>query len=704
MPPYLQITHSSEICMTPPEDSNAYRTRNRAPERYRFTKIFTENVSQQDFFNNTTLPLIKDVLTGENALIFAYGVTNSGKSYSIMGTRTDTGLLPRTLDVIFNSIKDYTSDSKVSSYLHTLIPIDGKYEYGIWVSYAEIYTERIYDLLIAPDKQRKRKSLALKYEFRSGHKYIAGLTEVKVRSIDEAYTILRQGQRNRAVFSTLMNQTSSRSHSIFTIRIVRVPIYENEYVIEDPSYAVVSKMSIVDLAGSERYRNTLNSGQRLKEAGNINKSLMVLGQCMETLRLNQLKSSMGKRRAIVPFRHSKLTELFKSSFEGDGKAVMVVNVNPTDTGFDENSHVMKFAAVAKDVATWRRIHPKLDLHGISAARNSSHSHIHTDNMDVYQSTDDEDCEDDDDDDDDDDDEPDDPFVDNLIAQWADLRDKWTDAETRCATMESTIRQQVSKEMDIELRKMEEIYMSRMINEVSLLMIELNKMQNRVQEHGITKQTLLEKIAELEKDKSDDQSTIQQLTERLQQHDQIINDLQQRQRHQNTKSGQVGPYSPFDDFLDLRKRLRRSVFKSEEYSSDADEIMTQVEKFKDVTFDMVKESNMGKLLKLISQRQFQQDSCHLKKRAERLLKRYIKLSISTLAPPIHRPKQRKHNNRESLIMVSVDAGKEEDLISDMRDAMDVLQDENRKLKSRLKVTQINNNNCITTHYSTFTLLQ
>ncbi|OAD81358.1 hypothetical protein PHYBLDRAFT_3763, partial [Phycomyces blakesleeanus NRRL 1555(-)] len=267
--------------------------------------------------------LISDLLHGENALVFAYGVTNSGKTYSIMGTPQDPGLLPRTLDVIFNSVK-----------------LDDKFEYGIWVSFAEIYTEKIYDLLVPPDRQLKRRALSLKYEFRSGHKYISGLKEVKVQSIEEAYVILREGQRNRAVFSTIMNQTSSRSHSVFTIRIVR-----------DPSYVTVSKMSIVDLAGSERHRNTFNSGQRLKEAGNINKSLMVLGQCMETLRFNQLKAAMGKRQAVVPFRHSKLTELFKSSFEGDGKAVMVVNVNPFDTGFDENSHVMKFAAVAKDVAT-----------------------------------------------------------------------------------------------------------------------------------------------------------------------------------------------------------------------------------------------------------------------------------------------------------------------------------------------------------------
>lgn len=331
-------------------------------------------------------------------MIFAYGVTNSGKTYSITGTREDPGLLPRTLDVIFNSIDEYKSDAKLKPCMHSLVQtytdpreenrdilqhikhvpespfdrdnttlaIDQGYEYGIWVSFAEIYTERIYDLLVKPNMMsQKRKALSLKYEYSSGHKYISGLKEVRVKSIEEAHALLFEGQRNRAEYSTITNHVSSRSHSIFTIRIVRVPIDEDDYVIEDPAYATVSKVSIVDLAGSERYRNTLNSGQRLKEAGNINKSLMVLGQCMETLRLNQIKTAFGRKTAMVSYRHSKLTELFKSSFEGDGKAVMIVNVNPFDTGFDENSHVMKFAAVAKDVATWRRIHPRLELKDIS---------------------------------------------------------------------------------------------------------------------------------------------------------------------------------------------------------------------------------------------------------------------------------------------------------------------------------------------------
>lgn len=309
------------------KDSNAYRTRNRTPERYKFSKIFTESVSQEEFFHKTTLPLIHDVLRGSNALIFAYGVTNSGKTYSITGTQQKPGLLPRTLDVIFNSIDDYKSDAQLKPCMHSLVQtytdereenrdilqqvsvpheikhhdtttlaIDQGYEYGIWVSFAEIYTEKIYDLLVRPSltMTQKRKALALKYEYSSGHKYISGLKEVKVKTIEEAHAILFEGQRNRAEYSTITNHVSSRSHSIFTIRIVRAPIDEHDYVIEDPTYATVSKISIVDLAGSERYRNTLNSGQRLKEAGNINKSLMVLGQCMETLRLNQIKATIGR--------------------------------------------------------------------------------------------------------------------------------------------------------------------------------------------------------------------------------------------------------------------------------------------------------------------------------------------------------------------------------------------------------------------------
>ena len=293
----------------------------------------------------------------------------------------------------------------------TCVKVDKNYEYSIWISYAEVYNEKIYDLLStdptdgednsgyttphrtsgashsgtakrphrststwssiatlasAPSSDVllvKRKALSLKKDPESGGKYVAGLKCIRVRSAEEAKRVFRAGNINRRVFGTLTNAVSSRSHGVFTLRAVRVHRADHTDV-------SVSRLSIVDLAGSERTKNTHTTGDRLKEAGSINKSLMVLGQCMEAMRSNQRRLAAmlaapgrgaidpshpnpGVKLAIIPFRHSKLTELFQDFFTGEqgGRAVMIVNVNPYDTGFDENSHVMRFAALAREVTT-----------------------------------------------------------------------------------------------------------------------------------------------------------------------------------------------------------------------------------------------------------------------------------------------------------------------------------------------------------------
>ncbi|CAM0137021.1 unnamed protein product [Umbelopsis sp. WA50703] len=737
--PYMEMVDDVEVSMLPPEDSNAYRTRNRAPERYKFTKIFDESVSQKQFFDETALPLVEDVLNGENALLFAYGVTNSGKTYSIQGTRNDGGILPRSLDVIFNSIKNYQNDSKLKPMMHSLIvpytdikeegreilghigenelahpnstnphmtkemrdiesrdrtvvPIDTKFEYGIWVSYSEIYTEKIYDLLVSPTQEHKRKSLPLKYEFRGEHKYISGLTEVRVHNLQEAYAILHEGQRNRAIYSTLLNNTSSRSHSIFTIKIVRVMIEDKDYIIEDPSYATLSKLSIVDLAGSERHRNTLNSGQRLKEAGNINKSLMVLGQCMDILRLNQKRVDMGKKPAIVPFRHSKLTDLFKSSFQGDGKAVMVVNVNPYDTGFDENSHVMKFAAVAKDVATWRRVHPRLDLTAdvstaarrLRTAENSStvqeRSAMEVANEASAEESDDDDGED-----------SSDPFVNALLAQLEEVRGKWIDAETRCATIEANIRQQVTTEMTNELRNIEAMYMASTDKEnvsedekesnkkqmdMSLLVEQLN-MKNRtlqlevtnikatLQDQITTKQSLMNKIVQLENEKAETIRKSIQLSKELSSlHDPTV-PRSASKRSRSHRFETTLPYSPngrhtkttrppqsfdletpvkklrlndddsasFEKFLDLRRKLQRCVLRDDQMDPQVESILQQIETYPSVTFELVKDTGMGKLLKLAGNRKWSSEYREIEQRLRALFKKYAKLTNMASPKPV-----------------------------------------------------------------------
>ena len=422
--------------------------------------------SQSNFFTQTTLPLVSKLLQGENGLVFAYGVSNSGKSYTISGgNESDTderGVLPRSIDVVFNSIEgmenqatlkctgladvEFTQDESLPLLfdrlpaaesrtgeckpqtllqLTTAVKVDRNYSYAVFVSYSEVYNEKIFDLLdnvlpVAPTKPPTpsrprmgapqtrasaawgasgpinstmnlaalanggagvihRRALALKNDPEGSGKYIAGLNEIRVRTRgvsqivedgannQEALAVFRAGQRARQVFGTLANRESSRSHGIFTIKIVRI----HNGAPHDPESAQVSRLAIVDLAGSERTRNTGTTGDRLKEAGNINKSLMVLGQCLEVLRANQQRivapapAGTKKKLAVVPFRHSKLTEIFQNFFVGDGRAVrralcptlpclcqvMIVNVNPYDTGFDENSHVMRFSAIAREVQT-----------------------------------------------------------------------------------------------------------------------------------------------------------------------------------------------------------------------------------------------------------------------------------------------------------------------------------------------------------------
>ena len=347
---------------------------------------------QQDaFFQRSTLPLIRNLLSGESALLYAYGVTNSGKTYTIQGgAEGEAGLLPRSIDVIFNSITGLQSDrplrpSGVASVeidhtaseqsragildnfdadtanegMHdgTTLNVDRNHEYAVWVSYMEVYNEKIYDLLsaLAPTTSNNprlqtaagisslssftllsaatastppgltviRKALPLKNDPEGG-KYVAGIREIRVYNAAEAKAVMQVGILNRRVFGTLANSRSSRSHSVFTVKLVRVHRASADHELDQVSCA---RLSICDLAGSERVANAGTSGEsdRIREAGSINKSLMVLGQCLSAIRTNQKRLALNSPRlAVVPFRHSKITELFQDFFVGDGRVVSTV--------------------------------------------------------------------------------------------------------------------------------------------------------------------------------------------------------------------------------------------------------------------------------------------------------------------------------------------------------------------------------------------
>lgn len=164
--------------------------------------------------------------------------------------------------------------------------------------------------------------------------FVHGVTEVEIKSVEEAIEAFQTGQKRKRMGHTILNAESSRSHSVFTVRLVQAPTdSQGENIIQDKRTITVSQLSLVDLAGSERTSRTKNTGQRLREAGNINNSLMNLRICLEYLRENQLHGSNKK----IPYRDSKITHLFKNYFDGEGQVSMIVCINPRAEDYDENT-------------------------------------------------------------------------------------------------------------------------------------------------------------------------------------------------------------------------------------------------------------------------------------------------------------------------------------------------------------------------------
>ncbi|GAA5832474.1 hypothetical protein JCM11251_006466, partial [Rhodosporidiobolus azoricus] len=503
--------------------------------------------SQSSFFSHTAIPLVRSFLQqGENCLLFAYGPTGSGKTWTVQGGNGEgeQGLLPRIVEVVWGSLKGKEKPlSPVTATAPTggrrltsqpvsqstpvkpslrglgaretvsmgadapgLVPVSDGYEYALHVSYSEIYNEKIYDLLDSPLPAPapssssttststgggggmlkglfrnfttvKRSALSLKAEKtpatpggsaamggeRASVKVVGGLREVRVSSAEEAHRLIHQGQSNRRVFSTLANRASSRSHSIFTIKLVRTPLRSSTS--SSSAREVVSKFSVVDLAGSERVVNTQTTGERLKEAGNINKSLMVLGQCMEVLRKNQERAE-GRKPAIVPFRHSKLTEMFQSFFIGEGKAVMIVNINPYSTSYDENSHVMKFSAVARSVTTVQRAGNTLVLPSTAEEQETKvkkEKQTRVVRMSLIEGGEEEEVvyeEEDPEDDSDGEDE----FVNALLDELSALRTALFESQMSTILAEANARQCVVREYEAKMLEMERTYQDKMREE------------------------------------------------------------------------------------------------------------------------------------------------------------------------------------------------------------------------------------------------
>eukprot|EP00884_Botryococcus_braunii_P023506 jgi/Botrbrau1/983/Bobra.114_1s0023.1 len=276
-------------------------------QRFTFDAVYGPQSSQDAIYRDAS-PVITSVMDGYNVCMFAYGQTGSGKTYTMEGIETDRGINYRTLEELFRIVTQRQPEAS----------------YSINVSMIEVYMENIRDLLSSGPVEE-----AVKLEVRQGTQgsYLPGLTELKVRSTDEAYTILRRGAEARKCAVTSMNETSSRSHCMLCVRV-----RGRSKITGDIWHA---KLWLVDLAGSERLGKTEVDGQQLKEAQFINKSLSALGDCIHGL---------CTKSSHIPFRNSKLTYVLQDSLSGDSKTLMFVTVTPTEVNSSETICSLNFGA------------------------------------------------------------------------------------------------------------------------------------------------------------------------------------------------------------------------------------------------------------------------------------------------------------------------------------------------------------------------
>ncbi|XP_033941834.1 kinesin-like protein KIF23 isoform X4 [Pseudochaenichthys georgianus] len=401
----IEVISSSTIQLHAPEGFKTNRNGEYKETQYSFKKVFGLSTTQIELFEHVAKPLVDDLIHGKNGLLFTYGVTGSGKTFTMTGSPGQGGLLPRSLDMIFNSIgpcqakryvfktdeknglevqnevdallerqrrennmpvpKSSSSSSRqkdpeiadmiTSAEAYKTDAVDEDSSYTVFVSYIEIYNNYIYDLLEENQedaiKPKPPQSKILR-EDQNHNMYVAGCMEVEVKSAEEAFQVFWRGQKKRKVANTRLNRESSRSHSVLIVKLAQAPLdADGDNILQDKNQVTVSQLCLVDLAGSERTGRTGAEGTRVREAGNINQSLLNLRTCMEVLRENQL---YGTNR-MVPYRDSKVTHLFKNYFDGEGKVRMVVCVNPKADEYEETLLVMRFAEMTQEVEVARPV-------------------------------------------------------------------------------------------------------------------------------------------------------------------------------------------------------------------------------------------------------------------------------------------------------------------------------------------------------------
>ncbi|XP_022775953.1 kinesin-like protein KIN-8A [Durio zibethinus] len=310
----VKIVNKRDVYLTEFANENDYlRLKRLTGRHFTFDASFPDSTSQYEVYTTTTAEVVEAVLQGRNGSVFCYGATGAGKTYTMLGTVDNPGVMVLAIKDLFTKIRQRSCDGN----------------HVVHLSYLEVYNETVRDLL-SPGRP-----LVLR-EDKQGI-VAAGLTQYRAYSTDEVMQLLQRGNQNRTTEPTHANETSSRSHAILQVVV--------EYRVKDASMNVINrvgKLSLIDLAGSERALATDQRTLRSLEGANINRSLLALSSCINAL-------VEGKKH--IPYRNSKLTQLLKDSLGGACNTVMIANISPSNLSFGETQNTLHWADRAKEIRT-----------------------------------------------------------------------------------------------------------------------------------------------------------------------------------------------------------------------------------------------------------------------------------------------------------------------------------------------------------------
>ncbi|XP_076593161.1 kinesin-like protein KIFC3 [Chaetodon auriga] len=296
----------SVVVTTDPNNESSLNVLNKGKGRiFELDKVFHPQATQEEVFQEIE-PLVTSCIDGYHVCIFAYGQTGSGKTYTMEGSVENPGINQRALKHLFSEIEERKD----------------MWSYTVTVSSVEIYNEVLRDLL---SKDGEKLDIKINPDG-TGQLHVPGLRVIEVKSFQHIKKILATARRNRITFGTQMNQHSSRSHALLCITVQGTDLATGS--------KTTGKLNLVDLAGSERVWKSGAEGERLKEAQNINRSLLALGDVIQALRA---------RQTHIPFRNSRLTYLLQDSLGKGSKTVMVVQVSALESNVGETLCSLKFA-------------------------------------------------------------------------------------------------------------------------------------------------------------------------------------------------------------------------------------------------------------------------------------------------------------------------------------------------------------------------